>query len=107
MTINTENPNEVSAYILTGYATEYEVFGTLHMPSPWNTYDEGGYLHVEFMDDAIIEDIHYFDDLFGHQVNLNPGDDLYKQALANLVEAHEDEVRDNFEYIHQPHGEYL
>ena len=106
MTTNIENPNEVSAYILTGYATEYEVFGTLHMPSPWNTYDEGGYLHVEFMDDAIIEDIHYYDDVFGHQVNLNPGDNLYKQALANLVEAHEEEVRDNFEYIHHPHGGY-
>jgi len=103
---NQSNPNEISTYILTGYATEYEVFGTLHMPSPWSTYDEGGYLQVEFLDDAIIEDIHYFDDVFGHQINLNPGDDLYKQALANLVEAHEDEVRDTFEYIHHPYEGY-
>jgi hypothetical protein len=106
MTINTENPNEVSAYVLTGYATEIEVFGTLHMPSPWSTYNEGGYLQVEFMDDAVIEDIHYYDDVFDHQINLNPGDNLYKQALANLVEAHEEEVRDNFEYIHHPHEGY-
>jgi len=102
----TNNPNEITAYALTNWNTEVEVFGTLQMPSPWNTYDEGGYLHVEFMDDAIIDDIHYFDDVFGHQVNLTEGDDLYKQALANLVEAHEEEVRDNFEYIHHPHGGY-
>ena len=80
--MNTENPNEISAYILTGYATEYEVFGTLHMPSPWSTYDEGGWLHIEFMDDAIIEDIHYFDDLFGHQVNLTPGNDFRSQIQS-------------------------
>ena len=97
---------KISAYVLTGYATQYEVFGTLHMPSPWYTYVEGGYSQVEFMDAPIIEDIHYFDDVFGHQINLNPCDGLYKQALTNLVEAHEDEVRDNFEYIHHPNEGY-
>lgn len=100
MMTNQENPNEISTYILTDYATEYEVFGTLFMPSPYTTYDEGGYLYIEFLDDAIIEDIHYFDDVFGNQINLNPGDNLYKQALEKLVEAHEDEVRDNFEFKH-------
>ena len=75
---------------------EYEVFGTLECESPFSTYRENGELYVEFFDDAVITNIHYFNE-DGDQVFITKADDMYEEALEFLIEAHEDEVRENFE----------
>lgn len=75
---------------------EYEVFGTLECESPFSTYRENDQVYVEFFDDAVISNIHYFTDYEGDQVNLTEGE-LHDVALECLIDAHEDEVREKFE----------
>lgn len=75
---------------------EYEVFGTLECESPFSTYRENGNVYVDFFEDATITNIHYFTRYDGEQINLTEGE-LFKAAFDCLVEAHEDEVRENFE----------